>query len=57
MVGLADACRALDIGMTKGYELVKKGEFPVPVRKVGGAWKVPTVELYRFVGSMPDGIS
>lgn len=51
MVGLALACKVLDIGPTKGYELVAAGEFPVTVKRVGGVWKVSTRELHRFIGS------
>lgn len=31
------ACRALNLGITKGYQLARKGEFPVPLKPVGNA--------------------
>jgi hypothetical protein len=36
-VPIGMACRALGIGLTKGYDLAKKGEFPVPLKPVGNA--------------------
>jgi hypothetical protein len=53
MVGFDLACQALDIGKTKGYELVAADAFPVPVRRVGGVWKVPTAPLRRYLGFDP----
>jgi hypothetical protein len=50
MVSLKTACRALDIGLTKGYELANKGEFPVTCKRVGGLWKVKTRELREYTG-------
>jgi len=36
-VPIALACRALGIGITKGYYLARNERFPVPLKPVGGA--------------------
>jgi hypothetical protein len=40
----------LNLGRTKGYELLTRGEFPVPVLTVGKRRKVRRVDLVRFLG-------
>lgn len=55
MISLERAAQALDIGRSKAYKDAKSGEFPVPVRRVGKAYKVPTAPLLRFLGLIPDG--
>lgn len=34
-VSMTDACEFLGIGRSTGYELVERGEFPVPVQRLG----------------------
>ena len=48
-VGLLTAAAAIGIGRTKAYELAKRGEFPVAVRRVGATYRVPVTELLRFL--------
>lgn len=50
MVSLPDAAKMLGIGNSTAYELVGRGEFPVTVRKVGKAYRVPRSELEAFAG-------
>jgi hypothetical protein len=50
VVGLVTAARALGIGRTRAFELVRRGEFPVPVLRVGRTYRVPTVALLRLLG-------
>jgi hypothetical protein len=50
MVDVLTAARVLGIGRTTAYGLARSGEFPCPVVRVGGAYKVPTVGLLRVVG-------
>lgn len=50
MVSLPDAAKMLGIGNSTAYELVGRGEFPVTVRKVGKAYRIPRSELEAFVG-------
>jgi hypothetical protein len=50
MVDLLTAGRMLGIGRTTAYKLAQAGEFPCPVVRVGGVYKVPTVGLLRLLG-------
>jgi excisionase family DNA binding protein len=45
LMSIKEACRYLGISHGKGYELIKHGEFPVSVRRVGSFWMVSRVEL------------
>ncbi|MFI8529050.1 helix-turn-helix transcriptional regulator [Streptomyces aquilus] len=49
LVSLAQAARALGIGTTTAYDWHRRGEFPVPVLKVGGRQKVRTADLVRYL--------
>ena len=42
---LVTAGRALGIGRTRAYELARAGQFPCPVIRAGGTWRVPTAGL------------
>jgi hypothetical protein len=42
---LVTAGRALGIGRTRAFELARRGEFPIPVLRVGSTWRVPTAPL------------
>jgi Helix-turn-helix domain len=55
MVDLLTAGRVLGIGRTTAYALARSGEFPCPVVRVGGAYKVPTSGLLRLLG-LSDGV-
>jgi hypothetical protein len=54
VVNLVTAARALGIGRTRAFELVRRGEFPVPVLRVGVTYRVPTAPLLRLLGVMAD---
>ncbi len=45
VVDLVTAARALGIGRTTAYAMVRRGEFPVTVFKTGATFKVPTAPL------------
>ena len=47
---LVTAGRALGIGRTRAYELARAGQFPCPVIRVGGTWRVPTAGLLAVLG-------
>ncbi|HEX5407790.1 MAG TPA: DNA-binding protein [Pseudonocardiaceae bacterium] len=49
-VDLVTAGRALGIGRTTAYMLARGGEFPCPVLRVGGSYRVPTIGLLRLLG-------
>ena len=44
-----DAARVLGIGRTTAYELTRRGEFPVPVLKVGSRYRVVTGHLRELL--------
>lgn len=54
VIGVEQAGRALGMTRQTSYNMVKAGEFPVPVHKLGGRYKVPTHPLLRFLGVEPD---
>lgn len=56
-VDLDTANRALTIGRSTGYQLAKRGEYPVRVLRLGNAYRVVTAELHRLLGieSEPEG--
>lgn len=42
--------RALNLGRTKGYDLVKRGEYPVRVLRLGNAYRVTRADLLTLLG-------
>lgn len=48
MLSVAEAADALDISTSTAYALIGTGDFPVPVRKVGGRLKVSRLQLERW---------
>jgi hypothetical protein len=48
-ISLLTAAAAIGIGRTKAYELAKRDEFPVAVRRVGATYRLPVAELLRFL--------
>lgn len=49
LVSLAQAARALGTSTTTAYRLHRRGEFPVPVLRVGGRRRVATAALIHFL--------
>jgi hypothetical protein len=49
-VGLVTAATALGIGRSKAYDLARRGEFPVTVRRIGNSYRVPVPALLDFLG-------
>jgi len=54
VVDLRTAARALSIGRTRAFELVRAGDFPVPVLRVGVTYRVPTAPLLELLGIHPS---
>ena len=54
VVDLRTAARALSIGRTRAFELVRRGGFPVPVLRVGVTYRVPTAPLLELLGLKAD---
>ncbi|GAY09824.1 AlpA family transcriptional regulator [Pseudonocardia sp. N23] len=49
-VDVQTAGRALGIGRSTAYDLAQRGEFPVPVLRVGRSYRVPTAALLDLLG-------
>jgi hypothetical protein len=47
---LATAGRAFGIGKSTSYQLVRKGEFPCRVPRLGNTYRVTKAELFRALG-------
>ncbi len=47
---LVTAADVLGIGRTAAYDLARRGDFPVPVLRVGTRYVVPTAGLLRLLG-------
>ncbi|CAN5829539.1 hypothetical protein BH23ACT2_BH23ACT2_07320 [soil metagenome] len=47
---MAEACELLGISRWTGYELVKRGEFPVPLVRLGRTIRIPTQPLLDLLG-------
>ena len=52
-IDLPTAARALGLGRTKAYELAKHDEFPCRILRIGGTYRIPTVELLHYLGINP----
>ncbi|MEU5030201.1 hypothetical protein [Streptomyces milbemycinicus] len=52
-VDLNTANRALCLGRTKGFQLARAGQYPVPVKKIGQAYRVNRADLLRELGCDP----
>jgi excisionase family DNA binding protein len=50
VVDLTTAARALGIGRTLAYQLVRDNQFPVPVLRTGRHYRVPTATLLSTLG-------
>ena len=44
-----EAFALLGCGRTKGYEMVRRGEFPVPVLRIGRNIRIPTEPLLELL--------
>lgn len=48
------AGRAFALGRSQTYTLAAANRFPVPVLRLGNAWKVVTADVWRALGIAPD---
>lgn len=48
------AGRAIGIGRTAAHSLARRGEFPVPVIRAGGTYRVPVAPLLSLLGLSPE---
>lgn len=47
---IVTAGRMLGIGRTTAYQLARYGQFPVPLLRIGGGYRVPTAPLLALLG-------
>jgi excisionase family DNA binding protein len=57
VIDLTTAARVLGISRHKAYELVRTGDWPTRVLRLGRSVRVPTSELLELIGmsGMPSG--
>jgi excisionase family DNA binding protein len=48
MLTVAEAAELLGISAPTAYRLIDRGEFPVPVRKLGQRFRISRVQLERW---------
>ena len=48
--GLDTANKALSLGRAKGYDLAKRGQYPVRVLRIGNAYRVTRADLLSLLG-------
>jgi hypothetical protein len=53
VIDVVTAGRALGLGRTLTHELVRRGEFPVPVLRVGRVYRVPTAGVLKLLALYP----
>ena len=51
MISLGDAAQMLGIHRTTAWAIHDRGDFPVPVIKVGGHWRVVRAQLQHFINT------
>jgi excisionase family DNA binding protein len=49
-LSVAEAARRLGIGGTTAYQLIARGEFPIPVQRIGRQMKVLRYDLEVYLG-------
>ena len=54
LVDLMTAARALGMGRTTAYELARTGQWPTPILRVGGRFKVPTAPMLALLELSTD---
>ena len=51
MISLGDAAQMLGIHRMTAWAIHDRGDFPVPVIKVGGHWRVVRTHLHHFINT------
>jgi excisionase family DNA binding protein len=52
-LSLAEVAKVLGIHRSTAWELHKRGEFPIPVLKLGKRLRVTKLQLHRFLMASP----
>lgn len=50
VIDISTACRVLGLGRSAAYELVRTGQWPTPVLRLGRLIKVPSAPLLELLG-------
>ena len=53
-IDLVTAGSVLSLGRTASYELARRGQFPVPVLRIGRRYRVVTAHLLQLLNLTPD---
>ncbi len=54
VVDVPTAAQALGVGKTAAYELIRCGDWPTPVLRLGKLIRIPTAPLLALVGIYPE---
>ena len=54
VVDVPTAAVALEIGRTAAYELVRSGDWPTPIVRLGHCIRIPTAPLLELLGLSTD---
>jgi len=54
VVDVPTAAEALGLGKTAAYELIRCGDWPTPVLRLGKLIRIPTAPLLALVGVQPE---
>lgn len=55
VIDVPTAARVLGVGRGAAYELIRTGDWPTPIIRLGKLIKVPTVPLLTLIGCSRDG--
>jgi hypothetical protein len=53
VIDIVTAGRVLGMGRTAAYEAARRGDFPVPILRVGNRYRVVTAHLRDLLGVRP----
>lgn len=54
VIDVVTAGEVLGMGRSAAYETARRGDFPVPVLRVGARYRVVTAHLHALLGVTPD---
>jgi excisionase family DNA binding protein len=53
LLTVPDAARVLGVGRTVAYQLVRRGQWPSPVIRIGSQFRIPRAPLLELLGLSP----
>ena len=57
VLNVEQAAEVLDLSRTAAYELIRAGEWPTPVFRLGRLIRIPTAPVLRLLGVEPEATS